>query len=117
MNKKAIFIPLLLLAIQPNKILSADGKFGQAERELEKQFGPKAHPRQLPTEIKGVYRSNDIEVDDLLEILREYSEKHNVFGEQESGYTPYFNKGLEIINQFYPNVSIFVEQVGGAIKG
>ena len=35
MNKKAIFIPFLLLVIQPNRILSSAGNYDRAKEKIE----------------------------------------------------------------------------------
>ena len=67
MNKKMIFIPLMLLTIQPNKILgAADSKKEMTQDKLNRKLGGRGFGRPTP-KLGGEYRSNDDDVQGFLD--------------------------------------------------
>ncbi len=120
MHKKAIFIPLLLLVIQPNKTLGANNRYEQAKKEIEKVLKSPRNP--IPDTIDGFYSSHNDEVNKLLKLVQE---KSQVFYNLATSWnqnldpnlTPYYAAGIAIIEQHYPNVDLWVEKSGADIKG
>ncbi len=64
MNKKAIFIPLLLLAIQPNNILG--DRFNDAKKEIEQNLEGTQFWAIFPS-VKEKYVSQNTQVRKLLD--------------------------------------------------
>ena len=110
MRNKTLFIPvlLLLIAIQPNKILSADNRFDQAADELEWLSNESAHP----VGIEGIYRSNNPEVNQLLKKSREKALtwielfQHRKVMNVDPNLT--YHYGLDIIDKHYPNEDLLI---------
>ncbi len=120
MNKKVIFVPLLLLTIQPNKILGDASTYEQARKEIESVLAMPRSP--IPGTIAGVWRSDDNEVDQLLNLVREKSEPYytshlalNKFVNNQEvrdpNLTPYYRYGMAIIERYYPHVSKWIDSV------
>ena len=98
MRKNTIFVPLLLLAIQPSKTLRADeilsdanNAFNEAKSRIENMY---AYPHEweekfsadFPTGIDGLYWSSNTQVNDLLELSLQKGEEarqgrtYSIFG-------------------------------------
>ncbi len=128
MNKKAIFIPVLLLALQPNNILGAagqpnktldaDDRFNRAKTALESYL---AHHLGCPEFKKGAYVSDHPKVNLLLGIMNENLNETAAWwrcDELNGDTAPYHPGAIEIINTHYPDVPLHLENLSGAnIKG
>lgn len=109
MNKKAIFIPLLLLTLQPHRMLGADN-YRQAKAKIEKVLDTwgSAHSHLLHEEQR--YRSANTEVQLLLDSCRT---------DMGGGRSDYLQECISIIREHYPNPAdeLYIEQAGENIKG
>ena len=109
MNKNTIFIPLLLLALQPNRMLGADN-YQQAKAKIDKVLANwwSAHPHFLHEGAK--YESENAEVRLLLDSCRT---------DMGEGRSDYLQECISIIKEHYPNAAdeLFIEQSGENIKG
>ena len=97
MNKKVIFIPLILLAIQPNKILSG------AQKEIKAYLGSGAWlTDQAKPFLEGsVLYSADPAVQKLLR-----SCQINMEALGDKGTSLYPSRCIAIIKKHYPNANI-----------
>ena len=128
MNKKTIFISLLLLAIQPNKILGADNDFVKAKQELEsylntaKEFGDNPDISTV-----GKFTSGSTDVDRLLEITRtsipdDKRESLRIIdaylaGDGKAPDSYYYPRALDIIKRHYGDIDLkTMPLVGAGIK-
>ena len=113
MNKKAIFIPLLLLAIQPNRILSSAGNYDLAKEEIENAM--KETDFRYTLNYLNYHEHifvSDLHDDKVKELL-------NSCRKVMVGENWYSNKCLNIIKKHYPGIEIktVVEELGMATKG
>lgn len=110
MNKKAIFIPLLLLA-QPNQILSADNRFNQAQGEISKLMeGNKWLRLTIIAMVPNMeFVSCNPDVQTLLDSCRR--EWH--------GADVYPSKCIGVIKRYYPDADLqeSLASIGSEIKG
>ena len=99
MNKNAIFIPLMLLAIQPNKILgAANDRYQRAKEAISESGGSSSD-----TPLGGVYHSTNADVEHLLN-------EHVNYGTVDG------HRFKDIIQRFYPEAKIEFGEVGRNIK-
>ena len=113
MNKKAIFIPFLLLVIQPNRILSSAGNYDRAKEEIETILEGQGlrHSLNYFNCNKQIFvsDSDDYKVEELLNSCRKVMVGENW----------YSNKCLGIIKKHYPGIEIKAVEVkpGMTTKG
>ncbi len=125
MRKITVFVPLLLLAIQPNKTLRADAilsdennAFNEAKARIENMY---AYPHEwegkfsadLPIGIDGLYWSNNPQVNELLELSLQKGEEarqgrtYSIFGWSDDRST-YFEYHIQAIKKYFPHEKIMI---------
>ncbi len=109
MNKNALFIPLILLAIQPNKIMGADDRYQETVEALNRRYGTYARSSgkwlTVPTD-RWEYSSDN---DDVQRLLNEHVNRN---------LHPLNIIALRIIEWHYPEEEIKgVRMEGRGIKG
>ncbi len=113
MNKKAIFIPILLLAMQPNKILSADNTYEQAREAFKKasliiEGGQHGMMGESTLMLRGkVFYSDHPETQKLID---------EFVITDESGLTFYPLKYNEIFKRYYPNFKLKIREASVQYK-